>query len=326
MKDTLLKVKNLKVEFQTKAGIVRVAEDISFEINEGETLCLVGESGCGKSVVAMSIMGLLPENAKLSGEIWYREKELLHCNPKDMLSIRGKEIAMIFEQPMSCLNPVMTVGEQITEAYMANNKCSKRKAISETKLKLEEVGIPSKRYSEFPHELSGGMQQRVMIAIALACGLRLLIADEPTTSLDVTVQYQILELLYSLKERYKMSLFMITHDLGVVAEMSDSVGVMYAGTMMELSSAKDFFLKPCHPYSKALLNVISGNKLNPIAGTVPNLMEKSEGCPFYLRCEEAVEKCIKEKPKSRFIYNRMERCHFAGVNSSKRYDKIILPL
>lgn len=326
MKDTLLRVKNLEIEFETKIGVVKVAEDISFEIYEGETLCLVGESGCGKSVVAMSIMGLLPENVKLSGDIWYRGKELLQCNAKDMLSIRGKEIAMIFEQPMSCLNPVMAVGEQIAEAYIANNKCSKRQAAAEAKLKLEEVGIPSKRYSEFPHELSGGMQQRVMIAIALACAPRLLIADEPTTSLDVTVQYQILDLLHSLKERYKMSLFMITHDLGVVAEMADKVGVMYAGTMMELSSVKDFFFKPCHPYSKALLNVVSGNKLNPIAGNVPNLMTKGEGCPFHSRCEEAAEQCIKEKPEYRFICNRMERCHFAGVNSSKRDDKVILSL
>lgn len=324
MDKSLLMVKNLKIEFKTKIGIVRVADDISFQINEGETLCLVGESGCGKSVVAMSIMGLLPQNAKVSGEIWYKGKDILQCNKKELCRFRGKEIAMIFEQPMSCLNPVMSVGDQIAEAFIANNKCSKQEAIAEAKQKLEEVGIPARRYLEFPHELSGGMQQRVMIAMALACRPSLLIADEPTTSLDVTVQYQILELLHSLKDHYKMSLFMITHDLGVVAEMSDIVGVMYAGTLLELSPVRDFFFKPWHPYSRALINVVKGNALNPIRGTVPNLMDIIDGCPFHLRCVEAVEQCLKVKPQPKFIHNRMERCHFAGVNSNKTDDQIIL--
>lgn len=316
MSEILLKVDNLKIEFDTRVGKVKVVDDISFEVHENETFCIIGESGCGKSVVATSIMGMLPSNANMGGQIWYKGKNISKYNEAEFTSLRGKEIAMIFEQPMSCLNPVMPIGVQIAEAFKGNNACSQKYALEQAKHMLEEVGISAERYKQFPHELSGGMQQRVMIAIALACQPKLLIADEPTTSLDVTVQLQILDLLYKLKERYQMSLLMITHDLGVVAEMADTVGVMYAGTMLELSSVNDFFLRPEHPYSSALINIISNNTLNPIHGSVPNLMETIVGCPFYPRCTKAQAVCGRRKPQLKIINNRMERCHFAGINQS----------
>ncbi len=324
MRKPLLEVKDLQIKFETKRGTIAVSDGVSFAIGENETLCLVGESGCGKSVVAVSIMGLLPAHARVAGEIRYREADLLQCSPGEWSRFRGREIAMIFEQPMSCLNPVISAGRQIAEAYAANNRCSKREALAEARRKLDEVGIPENCFVKFPHELSGGMQQRVMIAIALACRPNLLIADEPTAALDVTVQCQILELLHCLKDRYRMSMLLITHDLGVVAEMADTVGVMYAGTMMELSGVEDFFYRPGHPYSRALMNVVAGNALSPIRGSVPHLLEPVPGCPFHARCVDAVEQCRRARPQPRIVNGRMERCHhFTGDNSGRQLDQMV---
>jgi len=302
-------------------GPVKVADHISFEIKSGETLCLLGESGCGKSVIALSILGLLPENTVVTGEILYRGKDLLSMSTKERRKTRGREIAMIFEQPMSCLNPVMKIGEQIAETLRANYGTGNREARKEAERRMDEVGIPSRRFFDFPHELSGGMQQRVMIAMALACNPNLLIADEPTTALDLTVQRQILDLLRDLKDRYGASLLIITHDLGVAAEMSDAVGVMYAGSLMEYSPVHEFFQCPGHPYSNALLNVISGRELRPIPGNVPNLTELPPGCPFHLRCDQAEAICRIKRPDPVYNGHRMERCHFARYDQSRKTNQ-----
>lgn len=308
MNPPILTVKNLGVVFQTKNGPVQVADEICFAIHEREAFCLLGESGCGKSVIALSILGLLAENAVVSGEIIYKGHDLLTCSSKQLLTYRGREIAMIFEQPASCLNPVMSIGEQLAEVYRVHG-CSNREARDQAHTKLAEVGISPQRYSAYPHELSGGMQQRVMIALAIACEPALLIADEPTTSQDVTIQRQILDLLGALQDRYQMALLLITHDLGVVAEMADTVGVMYAGYMMEIAKVGSFFKEAGHPYANALRRLFVDGRLNPIAGNVPNLSENNSGCPFFSRCPEALAICAKYKPEPRFVRGKMQRCH-----------------
>ena len=298
-------------------GPVKVADHVSFEVKDGETLCLLGESGCGKSVVALSIPGLLPGNAVVTGKILFQGKDLLAMAERQRRKTRGSQITMIFEQPMSCLNPVMKIGEQIAETLRANAGIDKRQARREAQRRLSEVGIPGRCTVNFPHELSGGMQQRVMIAMALACNPRLLIADEPTTALDLTVQRQILDLLKHLIAQYGTSLLIITHDLGVAAEMADVVGIMYAGTLMEYSPVLPFFQSPGHPYSNALLDVISGSELQPIPGNVPSLTELPPGCPFHQRCGLAEDICRQRKPAPFYNGLRMERCHFAGFNQSR---------
>lgn len=318
MEQPLLKVKDLAVEFQTRHGPVRAANLISFEVKPKETFCLVGESGCGKSVVALALLGLLPANALVRGEVRYRGNNLLPYSAPEQTQVRGREIAMIFEQPMGCLNPVMSIGEQIMEAYGVNRVCSKQEVRLGAKRLIEEVGISSRRFRDYPHELSGGMQQRVMIAMALACQPKLLIADEPTTSLDVTVQYQIIQLLRELKERYDMSLLLITHDLGVVAEMGDQVAVMYAGDLLEITNVHDFFVTPEHPYSRALIRVVEGNSLNPIHGNVPSLTDRLQGCPFFARCPDAITLCKKVRPQASYHNNKMERCHLAQFDTSRK--------
>ncbi|EGW37989.1 ABC transporter ATP-binding protein [Desulfosporosinus sp. OT] len=318
MEKTLLKVQDLAVEFRTRHGPVRAADRISFEVKPQETFCLVGESGCGKSVVALAILGLLPANALVNGGVWYRGSNLLPYSTPEQKLVRGREIAMIFEQPMGCLNPVMSIGEQIMEAYGVNNECSKQEARRGAKRLIEEVGISARRIRDYPHELSGGMQQRVMIAMALACQPSLLIADEPTTSLDVTVQYQIIQLLRDLKTRYAMSLLLITHDLGVVAEMGDRVAVMYAGNLLEITNVHDFFFTPGHPYSRALIKVVEGNSLNPIQGNVPSLTDQLPGCPFYARCPEAISLCGEIRPRASYLNNKMERCHLVQFDASRK--------
>ncbi|MFH0995420.1 MAG: ABC transporter ATP-binding protein [Pseudomonadota bacterium] len=315
---TLLMLREVDIQFPSKSGMIKIAESISFDLKVGETLCLLGESGSGKSLVALAIPGLLPHNAIAKGRILYRGKDLLSRTDKELTKIRGKDIAMIFEQPMGCLNPMMTVGEQIAESLYSDKENGKGKerweARKEAKRRMDEVGIPDQRFSDYPHELSGGMQQRVMIAMALACNPKLLIADEPTTALDLTLQRQILDLLNDLKQRYNTSLLIVTHDLGVAAEMSDSVAVMYAGRLMEHAPVQEFFARPAHPYSRALLNIISGEKLQPIPGNVPNLMELPEGCPYHPRCEHTLEECRKTVPPSTRLENRMVRCHNALCN------------
>lgn len=302
----LLEVNGLHTHFPTEKGRVTAVDDISFHIKPGEVLGLVGESGCGKSVTAESIMRLLNEKGGVfyEGEILYNGKNLLEMSKDEMRKVRGNEISMIFQDPMSSLNPVYTIGNQIVEGLMLHQKLSKKEAHEKAIEMLKLTGIPSpeKRVNEFPHELSGGMRQRAMIALALACNPKLLVADEPTTALDVTTQAQILELLNDLKEKFDMATLMITHDLGVVAEFCTRVVVMYLGQIIEEADVESLFEQPLHPYTKGLLNSIPklegdrNKKLYVIEGTVPTLYDVPKGCRFAARCQFADEKCIAENP------------------------------
>jgi oligopeptide/dipeptide ABC transporter ATP-binding protein len=304
----LLEISNLQVQFPTKTGVARASDGVSLEINQGESLCLVGESGCGKTIVALSIMRLLPQCARVSGEIRFKGENLLSLGEEKMRRIRGRQIAMIFDQPATCLNPVFTVGDQIAEAIKVCEKCTRKESRERAVELMKMVGIPSpgKRYFQYPHEFSGGMQQRAMIATALAFRPALLIADEPTTSLDVTIQSQIMELLKDLTARFKTSLFLITHDLDIAAEMCDSVIVMYAGEIVEKGRVNKLFKEPGHPYSKALLGAVSDNGLQPIRGSVPELARLPVGCRFHPRCPVARDICREVKPQ---LKNSV-RCHW----------------
>jgi oligopeptide/dipeptide ABC transporter ATP-binding protein len=313
----LLEVKNLVTNFYTDDGIASAVDNVNFELDKGETLGLVGESGCGKSVSALSIMRLVPEPAgKIEkGKIFFKGKDLLGLSEKQMQSIRGNEISMIFQEPMTSLNPSYSCGNQIDEILICHKKISRAEAKKETLEMLNRVGIPSpsQRYNEYPHQLSGGLRQRVMIAIALACNPELLIADEPTTALDVTVQSQILELIKKLQIDFGMGVIMITHDFGVIAEVSDSVAVMYASKIVEYGNVNEIFYNPKHPYTKALLNSISKinnktKKLQTIEGTVPSSFNYPSGCHFCTRCPLADEKCFSEEP----LFVRISESHKAA--------------
>lgn len=300
---SLLEVKNLKTYFATRKGEVRSVDDVSFSVEAGETLSLVGESGCGKSVTALSIMRLLASSGRIiGGEVLFEGRDLLKLTAREMRAICGDDIAMIFQDPMTSLNPVLTVGEQIAEAIRLHRKVSKREAWNQAIEGMRDVAIPSPetRAKSYPHEMSGGMRQRVMIAMALACDPKLLIADEPTTALDVTIQAQILDLLKELREKRNLALLLITHDLGVVAETSDRVAVMYAGKIVEEASVKELFSRPRHPYTEGLLRAVprldeerQGRmlRLQTIEGTVPNPLELPPGCRFAPRCSHARDKC-----------------------------------
>ncbi len=300
---SLLEVKKLKTYFATRHGEVRSVDDLSFTIKRGETLSLVGESGCGKSVTALSIMRLVSQPGRVvGGEILFESRDLLKLSEDEMRAIRGNDIAMIFQDPMTSLNPVFTVGEQIAEAIRLHRKVSKREAWDQAIEGMRDVAIPSPetRSKNYPHEMSGGMRQRVMIAMALACDPKLLIADEPTTALDVTIQAQILDLLTELRQKRDLALLLITHDLGVVAETSDRVAVMYAGKIIEEASAKELFRRPRHPYTEGLLRAVprldeerQGRmlRLQTIEGVVPNPLELPDGCRFAPRCRHAEGKC-----------------------------------
>lgn len=299
----LLEIKNLQTHFPTKEGIVKAVNDVSFHIDEGELLGLVGESGCGKSITALSIMRLISAPGKIvGGSIKFNDIELVNASEKKMRELRGNDIAMIFQDPMTSLNPVYTVGEQIAEAIRLHRKLSKKEAWDAAIAAMEEVAIPSPstRVNDYPHQLSGGMRQRVMIAMALACEPELLIADEPTTALDVTIQAQILELLNELRKTRKLAILLITHDLGVVAETADRVCVMYTGKIVEESNVDQIFEEPKHPYTKGLLNsvpklsekkLIGENRLSTIEGTVPSPTSLPDGCHFAPRCEYKKEIC-----------------------------------
>lgn len=298
----LLSVQDLCVEFQTDHGAVNVLDHVSFDLHAGETLGLVGESGCGKSVTSMSIMRLLPQPAgRISGgQVLFKDSDLTALPAKAMHSIRGNRIAMIFQEPMTALNPVKTVGSQLLEIYQLHRpKFNKKERFSSAVSMLEKVGIPEavKRMNEFPHQLSGGMRQRVMIAMALACEPDILIADEPTTALDVTIQAQILDLIRDLQKENGMSVLFITHDLGVIAELCDQVVVMYAGRVVERTSVEHLFVQPRHPYSQGLLSAIPKlddipkTRLNTIEGQVPTLAEMPTGCRFKNRCPKAENDC-----------------------------------
>ncbi len=300
---SLLEVRNLKTYFATKRGEVRAVDDVSFTLAQGEVLSLVGESGCGKSVTALSILRLVsPPGWIAGGELLFEGRDLLKLTEREMRAIRGDDIAMIFQDPMTSLNPVYTVGEQIAEAIRLHRKVSKKEAWNQAVEGMRDVAIPAPevRAKNYPHEMSGGMRQRVMIAMALACDPKLLIADEPTTALDVTIQAQILDLLNELRERRNLALLLITHDLGVVAETADRVAVMYAGKIVEEAPVKELFNHPRHPYTEGLLRAVprldeSGaarkRRLQTIEGVVPNPLELPPGCRFAPRCEHSREKC-----------------------------------
>ncbi|ABW66751.1 ABC transporter ATP-binding protein [Desulfosudis oleivorans] len=305
--ETLLTVENLSVSFETEAGRVRAVDRLSFEVRHGEVLGLVGESGCGKSVTALSIMRLLPKPSGRidSGRVLFGGTDLAALPPEAMRSIRGRRIAMIFQEPMTALNPVHTIGRQLDEAYGLHHPEMDRPAVTAASLAmLKEVGIPdpAQRMGQYPHQISGGMRQRVMIAMALACGPDLLIADEPTTALDVTIQAQILELITTMQQQNDMSVMLITHDLGVIAETCQRVCVMYAGTLVESANVATLFDRPAHPYTQGLLDSIVrlGNrrktKLPTIAGMVPSLAELPPGCRFQNRCPKVMDICRNVAP------------------------------
>jgi peptide/nickel transport system ATP-binding protein/oligopeptide transport system ATP-binding protein len=299
----LLEVSHLQTQFPTRAGLVRAVDDVSFHIDEGELLGLVGESGCGKSITALSIMRLIsPPGKIIGGEIKFKGTDLLKLSNEKMRAIRGDDVSMIFQDPMTSLNPVYTVGEQIAEALRLHRNLNKKEAWDAAIEAMKEVAIPdpARRVNDYPHQLSGGMRQRVMIAMALACDPELLIADEPTTALDVTIQAQILDLLNSLRETRKLAVLLITHDLGVVAEVADRVCVMYTGRIVEESSVGEIFERPKHPYTQGLLKSVPKlsahhlekvTRLPTIEGTVPSPTNLPEGCHFAPRCEFRMEKC-----------------------------------
>ena len=315
MKDDeiLLEVSGLKTYFQDRKGQVPAVDGVDFILRKGETLGIVGESGCGKSVTSMSILHLLPPKGRIvDGTIRFKGRDITHLPPAEMAKLRGKEIAMIFQEP---LNPVYTVGYQISEMILRHEKVSKKEARARAieMLRLVNIPAPEKRIDEYPHELSGGMRQRVMIAMALSCNPELLIADEPTTALDVTIQAQILDLMRTLKQTLNTSIMMITHDLGVVAEMSDYVLVMYAGMVMEYSDVRSLFADPLHPYTQGLLKALprmgeSQEKLYVIDGVVPSLYELPTGCRFWPRCAYATERCKHEIPALYEVEGRKIRC------------------
>lgn len=305
MSEKLLEIKDEKLSFFTPAGEVKALNGVSFSMNEGEVLGIVGESGSGKSVTAYSIMGLTAYPGKLiGGTIYFNGHQIEKMSEKEMRKIRGNEVSIIFQDPMTSLNPVYTTGNQITEVIRLHTGKSKKEAYDRAKELLELVGInePTKRLKQYPHELSGGMRQRVMIAIALACEPKLLIADEPTTALDVTIQAQILELMQELRQKLGMSIIMITHDLGVVASMCERIAVMYAGHIVEYGTADEIFYEPKHEYTKGLINSIPKlsaqeiERLVPIEGQPVDLLNPPAGCPFAPRCANCMKICLREMP------------------------------
>ena len=321
----LLEVRNLTTQFKVdKNKIINAVDNSSFYINEGETLAIVGESGSGKSVTALSVMRLVPDppGRIAGGEIIFRDRDLLKLSNAEMRQVRGGQISMIFQEPMTSLNPVFTVGRQITEAIMLHKKVSKREAVAAAVDLLKKVQIPdaAKRLRTYPHQLSGGMRQRVMICMALSCNPKMLIADEPTTALDVTIQAQILDLIRTLRDEEKTAVMFITHDLGVVADIAHRAVVMYAGSIMEMGTVHDMFLDPLHPYTQGLLGAIPrlstprSQVLSTIPGIVPDLSQLPKGCPFCTRCDQCMKICREQKPPLRRLENGREvRCfHVEG--------------
>ncbi|WP_298817200.1 ABC transporter ATP-binding protein [Chloroflexus sp.] len=317
----LLEVRDLRTYFQTQDGIVKAVDGVSFYVNRGETLGIVGESGCGKSVTSLSIMRLIPTppGKIVSGQILFDGDDLLQASEEEMRHIRGNRIAMIFQDPMTSLNPVLTIGRQITESLELHLKLTKKEARDRAIELLDMVGIPSasKRLDNYPHQFSGGMRQRVMIAMALSCNPELLIADEPTTALDVTIQAQILELINRLREELGTAVILITHDLGVVAGMTDRVTVMYAGKVVEEGPTHEIFANPRMPYTIGLLRSIPrldeerGRRLKPIRGLPPNLIDLPPICPFSPRCDYAREECLTSAPELRSVgADHRAACHF----------------
>lgn len=328
MADTVLKVENLKVGFRNKKNILTAIDGVSFEVKKGKVLCIVGESGCGKSVTASSILRLYSKKAMAvqGGAILFQGKDLTKCSEKEMDEIRGNRISMIFQEPMTSLNPVYTIGRQMTEIMLAHKDsgtASRPEAKKYALDMLEKVGIPSPetRFYEYPHQLSGGMRQRIMIAMALSCRPDVLIADEPTTALDVTVQAQILKLMAELQKDYETGVIMITHDMGVVASIADDVAVMYAGRVVEKNTAENIFDHTKHPYTQGLLRSIprldqDSERLHTIEGQVPALTELGAGCRFASRCPLCAEICRRtEPPMKETADGGQVRCHFAETGN-----------
>lgn len=305
MSRILLEVKDLHICYETSRGCVRAVDGVSLVIYEGETFCLVGETGCGKSTLALAIPRLLPPNARLlRGDIFFRGMNLLKISESELQKIRGKEIAMIFQNPMTSLNPVHMIGFQVAEVPATHFRISWREALLTAIKQLGRVGIPDPdlRSRNYPHMFSGGMKQRTMIAMMTTCKPSLLIADEPTTALDVTIQAQILKLLHELKNEYGLTLLLITHNFGIVAEVCDRVGVMYAGKLVEVAEVREVFENPQHPYTKGLIGCVvarkkSKTRLNQIAGAPPSLLNPPNGCRFHPRCFYTTPKCLREEPQ-----------------------------
>ncbi|HOH11056.1 MAG TPA: ABC transporter ATP-binding protein [Bacillota bacterium] len=305
MAERLLEVQDLRTYFYTEDGVVPAVDGVSFTLDKGKTLGIVGESGCGKSVTSLSVMRLIasPPGKIVSGRIYFEGEDLLQKSEKEMRSVRGNEISMIFQEPMTSLNPVFTIGDQICEAILLHQKVNKKQARQKAIELLKKVGIPSaeRRIDDYPHQMSGGMRQRVMIAMALSCNSKLLIADEPTTALDVTIQAQILDLMKKVRNDFNASIMLITHDLGVVADLADDVVVMYAGKIVEKSAVRGIYKNPQHPYTKGLLGSIpklneAKDRLAVIEGTVPNPFSMPEGCRFNPRCKYAKDICLCKQP------------------------------
>ncbi|OLN33701.1 ABC transporter ATP-binding protein [Desulfosporosinus metallidurans] len=328
--ELLLQVKDLRTHFYTEAGVVKAVDGVDLEINKGETLGVVGESGSGKSITAMSIMRLIPvpPGKIVSGEVMFSGKDLIKATESEMMKIRGNEIAMIFQDPMTSLNPVLTVGEQIMEAIILHQKTGRSEAKKRAVEMLKKVGIPEaeSRVNNYPHQFSGGMRQRVMIAMALSCNPKLLIADEPTTALDVTIQAQILDLMNNLKKDFGTAIMLITHDLGVVAELCQKVLVMYAGNTVEYTNAEALFAAPKHPYTWGLLGSLpkldesEKQRLEPIEGQPPDLRRLPQGCNFAPRCKHKKPICEQQKP----TLQEIEQGHFVSCflygEGGKRHD------
>jgi len=331
---TLLRVKDLRTHFFTEEGVVRAVDGVSYDLEEGETLGLVGESGCGKSVSALSLLRLIPNppGKIIGGEVWFDGQDILKADEDEIRHIRGNRIAMVFQEPMTSLNPVLTIGRQITEALELHLKMDKHAASKRATELLEMVGIPEAgaRLNDYPHQFSGGMRQRVMIAMALSCNPKLLLADEPTTALDVTIQAQILEIMARLSKELGTAVIIITHNLGVVARYADRVNVMYAGRIVETASAKELYANPRHPYTLGLLrsvprlDEIRKDKLEPIEGVPPDLVNLPRGCPFYPRCRFHVEKCLEESPPLLMVGERHFSACWEWSNLGK--DRIQAPV
>ena len=312
-KDALLSVRHLTVEYTSEGEVIHAVNDVSFELEKGKTIGLVGETGAGKTSIAKAILRILPEPpARVkSGEIWFEGRELLGLKEEEMRKIRGKNISMIFQDPMTALNPIMRIGEQIAEVIRLHEKCGKAQSVQKAKEMLEMVGIPGERYYEYPHQFSGGMKQRVVIAMALACAPDLLLADEPTTALDVTIQAQVLELMKDLKEKYDTSMIMITHDLGIVSEVCDKVAIIYAGEVVEYGSLEHIYRNPQHPYTNGLFGSLPDISkdvefLSPIEGLMPDPAALPAGCKFNPRCKYACPLCAERAP----VLTETEPGHF----------------
>lgn len=321
--DTLLEVNGLKVYFYTD-NVIPAVDGVSFCVNRGETLCIVGESGCGKSVTSLSITKLVaaPPGKYVEGEILFEGRNLINCSKAEMSAIRGKEVSMIFQEPMTALNPVHSIGAQIGEALQLHENLNKQEARLKAVEMLKLVGVPDAERcaKSYPHQLSGGMRQRVMIAMAISCNPKFLIADEPTTALDVTIQAQILDIIKRLKKETGMTVMFITHDLGVVAEIADRVIVMYSGKIVEEASVRDLFREPLHPYTEALMRCIprvdiKKDDLDVIPGQVPNPTRFPSGCRFHPRCKECMPICMEEVPELVTVNGRKVACHLIQGDS-----------